>query len=170
MLTNAFSGAVNSGTVSTALALTNNTGGVLNSFTVRYDGEQWRNNGSADAHTLVLQYAFGANFADIASSSWISAGNAFNFTSPLTGASAAVDGNAAGKIADLGGTVTTDWSAGSTLWLRWADVNNTGNDHVLAIDNVRFSVTAAPVPEPSTYALLLAGLGAVGFIARRRRG
>jgi hypothetical protein len=28
---------------------------------------------------------------------------------------------------------------------------------------------AAPVPEPETYALLLAGLGAMGFISRRRR-
>jgi len=30
-------------------------------------------------------------------------------------------------------------------------------------------VTITPVPEPSTYALMLAGLGAVGFVARRRR-
>ena len=30
-------------------------------------------------------------------------------------------------------------------------------------------LNVAPVPEPETYALLLAGLGAVGFISRRRR-
>jgi hypothetical protein len=29
--------------------------------------------------------------------------------------------------------------------------------------------TLAPVPEPETYAMLLAGLGAVGFMARRRK-
>ena len=31
------------------------------------------------------------------------------------------------------------------------------------------ATSTAPVPEPSTYALLLAGLGAVGFVAGRRR-
>jgi hypothetical protein len=35
------------------------------------------------------------------------------------------------------------------------------------IDNVTFGITAA-VPEPETYALMLAGLGLVGFVARRR--
>lgn len=32
------------------------------------------------------------------------------------------------------------------------------------------SAVTAPIPEPGTYALLLAGLGVVGFVARRRRG
>lgn len=32
------------------------------------------------------------------------------------------------------------------------------------------NVTLAPVPEPETYALMLAGLGAIGYMARRRKG
>lgn len=39
--------------------------------------------------------------------------------------------------------------------------------YYVGIDNIRFSVTA--VPEPETYALLLAGLGVVGAIARRKK-
>ena len=38
-------------------------------------------------------------------------------------------------------------------------------NEALSIDN--FSVTLQPVPEPETYALMLAGLGLVGFAARR---
>ncbi|MES3012480.1 MAG: PEP-CTERM sorting domain-containing protein [Pseudomonadota bacterium] len=36
-----------------------------------------------------------------------------------------------------------------------------------AFETANYSIT--PVPEPETYALLLAGLGVVGFMARRRR-
>lgn len=168
VVTNAFAGPASTGTVYTVLALTNNSGNALNSFSLHYDGEQYRNNGNASAQSLVLQYGFGASYAAV--SSWTAAGTGFNFTSPVTGASAAiVDGNAAGKVANLGGTVTTNWASGNTLWVRWADLNDAGNDHLLAIDNVKLSVTAA-VPEPETYALLLAGLGVVSFVARRRRG
>jgi hypothetical protein len=36
-------------------------------------------------------------------------------------------------------------------------------------DEVDFYSSAAPVPEPETYAMMLAGLGLLGFVARRRK-
>jgi hypothetical protein len=31
------------------------------------------------------------------------------------------------------------------------------------------NLVAAPIPEPETYAMMLAGLGVIGFLASRRR-
>jgi len=166
-------GSIASGSVANptlAVAFTNNSGLALNSFTLGYDGEQWRNGGNASqaAHKLTVQYGFGSSFAAV--TTWTTAGTGFDFTSPVTAATGgAVVGNTAGLAAGLGGTIAADWAAGSTLWIRWNDVNDVGNDHGLAIDNMTLSVTAA-VPEPGSFAMLLAGLGAVGFVARRRRG
>jgi hypothetical protein len=36
-------------------------------------------------------------------------------------------------------------------------------------NELAFSFVANPVPEPETYAMLMAGLGVVGWVARRRR-
>lgn len=41
----------------------------------------------------------------------------------------------------------------------------TGQSYAFEVDNMSMT----PVPEPQTYALLLAGLGAISFVARRRR-
>ncbi|UJP03953.1 MAG: FxDxF family PEP-CTERM protein [Nitrosomonas sp.] len=42
------------------------------------------------------------------------------------------------------------------------------NDWNVGIDNINFDQVTA-VPEPETYAMLLAGLGLIGFMARRRK-
>ncbi len=153
------------------VAFTNDTGAALDGFTIGYDGEQWRDGGAATptAQTLVMEYGYGSSFATV--TAWTAAGAGFDFTSPVianTASGAAVNGNVAGLVTGLGGTVATSWAAGDTLWVRWIEVNNFGNDHGLAIDNLSFSVTA--VPEPGTLAMWLAGLASLGFVARRRRG
>lgn len=156
-----------------ALAVTNQSSANIRAFSLSYDGEQWRS-GTNAPQSLTVQYGFGDTFDAV--SQWTSAGSAFDFTSPVTGSIRPLNGDVAlNRVAGLGGTVTlTDWSIGQflvwapgqTLWVRWTDLNDAGNDHGLAIDNVVFSVA---VPEPSSHAIALAGLAVAGLVARRRK-
>ncbi|HEX2013157.1 MAG TPA: PEP-CTERM sorting domain-containing protein [Roseateles sp.] len=151
-----------------AVAFKNDSGSTLSKVSLGFDGEQWRNGGSSTANpglaqAMVLQYGFGDTIGAV---SWIAPGGSFNWSSPVFGttAAAAVNGNTTGKVAGVGGDLGLNWAANQTLWVRWIEVNDPNNDHALAIDN--FTITA--VPEPSSYAMLLAGLGVVGLLARRR--
>lgn len=162
--TGTYFGSPSSGSVAgwIAVSLTNNTAITLDTILIGYDGEQWRDGGNITAQTMVLEYGIGTTFATV--SSWTAAGSAYNFTSPVaTATGAAVNGNVAGLAAGKGGTLTgVAWNAGDTLWIRWVENNDAGNDHGLALDNFTF----AAVPEPSTGLL---GLAAVAMIPLRRR-
>lgn len=156
-----------------ALAVTNQSSANIGGFDLRYDGEQWRSAATV-AQSLTVQYGFGETFASV--STWTDAGAAFNFTSPVNAGSRPLNGNvASNRVEGVSGSVAfTDWSTGryvvwqpgQTLWVRWTDLNDVGNDHGLAIDNVVFTVV---VPEPTSYALALAGLAVAGLLARRRK-
>lgn len=153
-----------------AVALTNNSGGDFGSFSISYTGEQWRIGTTTVTDTTVLQYGFGATYAAV---SWTAPGGTFDFTSPQTGAgtATAIDGNASGNfVSGLGGTLGALWADGTTLWVRWVDVNVTAGDNGLAIDNL--TITGIPgssaVPEPSTWTLLT-GFAVFGFAFARRR-
>ena len=150
-----------------AVAFTNNTGQALNGFTVGFDGEQWRNGGNTSAQTMVLQYGFGNSFAGV--SNWTALGGNFDWTSPVTGSTAAAaNGNVAGLVANRGGSVTANWNNGNTLWIRWIENNDVGNDHGLAIDN--FSLTTSDVtPTPIPAAAYLFGSGLIGLVGIRRK-
>lgn len=70
-----------------------------------------------------------------------------------------VPGTASGSHASSGDPFDIDWSDGRAYFLG-----------APAVDRLGSSVTfTAVVPEPSEYAMLLAGLGLVGWMARRRR-
>ncbi len=57
---------------------------------------------------------------------------------------------------------------GSTLYTAYGNLMNASNNHLNAF-NKWLAMTPAPVPEPETYAMFIAGLGVIGGIARRRR-
>ncbi|MEQ1905664.1 MAG: PEP-CTERM sorting domain-containing protein [Pirellulaceae bacterium] len=169
----AYFGSPASGTVAGYIAVqfTNNTGVTLDQVTIRFDGEQWRNGGnlSLAAQSMVLEYGFGATFGTVGS--WTAPGGNFDWTSVVNSpaTAAAVDGNVAGLVAGRGGTLTSvPWLNGQSMWVRWIERNDTGNDHGLAIDRFSFSAINS-VPEPSSLAVgSLVGLALAGRFRRRR--
>ena len=87
---------------------------------------------------------------------------AFSFTDMTTG-------NASASYAVLGsfsgGTFTPYTTAAYQLILGFNDGLAVDGDY----DDMVIGLSVSAVPEPEAYALMLAGIGAVGFIARRRR-
>jgi hypothetical protein len=127
-----------------AFAATNTSAATLTSFTLGFDGEQWRNGGNTTAQAMVLEYGFGTSFDAV---TWNAPGGAFDWTSPVaTGTAAAVDGNTAGLVGSRGGSISgLNWTTGQTLWIRWTERNDFGNDHGLGIDNFSLSWTGAVI-------------------------
>ncbi|MSU58303.1 MAG: hypothetical protein EXS35_09005 [Pedosphaera sp.] len=122
----------------------NASGSNLVSFALSYTGEQWRQGGTAAVNNdLVLQYSTtGTNFTAL--------GNQFNFNSPFdTGPAGALDGNAAtNRVTGIGGTYlpTVAVTNGGVFYLRWADADNTSNDHALGVDDLTITFTFESVP------------------------
>ena len=147
--------------------MVNNSGATINALDVAFTGEQWRiGDTTSGANTLAFEYGIAtsinaaslSSFAGLSFSSVVVAG-----PPPET----ALNGNLVANQASRSGTLTgLNWGSGQTLAMRWTMNDLSGQDDGLAIDN--FSV-AMPVPEPETYALLLAGLALIGGIARRRK-
>jgi predicted extracellular nuclease len=120
----------------------NDTGSTISSLYINYAGEQWRNSAAA-AQTVDFQYQLGAT--SLNAGSWTDF-NPLDFTSPVTGGSVgARNGNLSTNRTFLSGTLSGfSLAAGQEIWLRWSDSNHTGNDHGLAIDDVRVSINPLP--------------------------
>lgn len=159
------------------VVLVNNTGRVLTAsdLNIAFRAEQWRT-GSANTTDEVwtFQYRISTTTIDVndpSSAGWTELAG-FNLNEIQTSASGAgpIDGNAIGNFVNVSGTLAgLVWNPGDRLVLRWMDANHQGSDAGMSVDDFSFTVFA-PVPEPSTTAMIAAATASAWLVSRRRSG
>ncbi|MEO6325784.1 MAG: ExeM/NucH family extracellular endonuclease [Thermoanaerobaculia bacterium] len=116
---------------------TNNTGATIGSLAVAYTGEEWRLGTAARTDQLTFEYSTTAT--DLVTGTWTNVA-ALNFVTPDTATTGAKNGNAAADRTALSSTIPAlSIANGATFWIRWTDIDATGADDGLSVDD--FSLT-----------------------------
>jgi hypothetical protein len=147
----------------------NGMGVTITSLTISYFGEQWRLGALSRLDRLDFQYSTDAT--SLTTGIWTDV-DTLDFVAPVTtGSTGALDGNAVQNRQQITSSIMgLSIQAGSSFWLRWTDLNASGADDGLAVDD--FTIAAIAVPEPSTFvagALLVLPFGVQGIRWLRSR-
>jgi hypothetical protein len=128
-------GALQSGTLvaTVGACFVNNTGAAIEALDIAYTGEQWRLGTADRADRIDVQYSLDAT--DPLTGTWTDI-PALAFATPNTAApTGARDGNVAENRTALSANVGLSIASGATFWIRWIDVNGSGADDGLAVDD-----------------------------------
>lgn len=116
---------------------TNNTGAEVTALDIAYTGEQWRLGTAGRTDQINFQYSLDAT--GLSNGAWVDV-DALDFVTPNTVATGAKDGNdAANRTAIASQIAGLAIANGSGFCIRWTDVNASGADDGLAVDD--FSLT-----------------------------
>jgi len=131
---------------------TNNSGSIITQLTISYYGEQWRLGATGRSDKLTFSYSLDAT--SLSTGSWTTV-TSLDFTAPnSTGTIGALDGNSSSNRSLVSYTITgLSIASGATFWIRFSDVNITGADDALGIDD--WSLT--PAGASGTPALAISG-------------
>jgi DNA/RNA endonuclease G (NUC1)/fibronectin type 3 domain-containing protein len=131
-------------------AFTNNTGTTITSLQVAYTGEEWRLGTAGRAITDRMDFQYSTDATSLTTGVWTDV-DSLDFNTPDNATVGAKNGNAAADRTALAATIgTLSIPNGATFWIRWNDIDATGADDGLAVDD--FSLTplgAAPNTAPS---------------------
>ncbi len=146
------------------VAFTNTGADPITNFTIGYNVEKYRTGTNSAGFSIQMYYSTNGT-------TWINAGSNFLTT---FGADATTAGyaSAPGDTRNVLATLTQTVPVGASLYLAWNYSVTTGttttNAQALGLDNFTF----AAVPEPSTWAMMIAGAGVLGVtqcLRRKRR-
>ncbi|MEO6252405.1 MAG: endonuclease [Ferruginibacter sp.] len=124
----------------------NNTGSTITSITINYTGEQWRLGATARVDRIDFQYSTDAT--SLSSGTWIDDNN-LDFIAPVTaGTIGALNGNTAANRTVIPAITINALSInpGAEFWIRWADLNASGADDGLGIDDFTINVDGIVIP------------------------
>ncbi|HBD21076.1 MAG TPA: nuclease [Arenimonas sp.] len=126
----------------------NDTGSTVTELDVAYTGEQWRLGTAARTDRLDFQYSVDATALN--NGTWVNA-DALDFSTPNTATTGAKNGNDVANRTAVAATIEgLSLANGAGFCVRWTDLNASGADDGLAVDD--FSITAAaaaPAPDYS---------------------
>jgi len=134
--------------------LLNGTGVTLTRMNVQFTGEVWRQ--SDIPKTLQFSYYVdltGTNkFTPTVATATIPSLNVNILTVPSDTGGVAVDGTSSFNQTNLSviNQTITNWPPGAALWLVWQMPDSTGKAQGLAVDNLSFSASVAPLQAPMT--------------------
>jgi len=125
----------------------NSTGSNISQVSLAGVMEQWRT-GSNSTGSEVCAFEYSTDATDLLTGTWTAA-TTFDLVEKITSsaASAALDGNLPDNQTAITATlIGLVWPSGTTLWIRWSDVNDTGNDGLYSIDNLVMTVSGTATP------------------------
>lgn len=154
------------------LDLTSGSGFFGDTFGVNNNGATF-----SDRFTFSVNSTSGMDFDAIISSISRTADTGLDVTGLSLYRAAGTDGTGAGTLISSGKSLQ---SGNIDVWTLSSDNLAVGNYYVQVSGNLVSDASAsfggavmmsptAPVPEPETYGMMLAGLGVLGFLARRRK-
>ena len=119
----------------------NDTGNIIDQLEISYVGEEWRfdpNRGTTIKDQITFEYSTDAT--SLTTGTWIPVSALTYETTNLTGTAGLRNGNDAAYRTAISNTITgLNINAGQTFWIRFVDVNVSGTDDGLAVDD--FSLT-----------------------------
>ncbi len=123
----------------------NNTGATVTSLDVAYRGEQWRLGTAGRADQIDFQFSTDAT--SLVTGTWTDE-NSLDFATPNQVTVGAKDGNVAPNFTAISSSLPgLTLAAGNVIWIRWNDLNASGADDGLTVDD--FSITPQGAGAPS---------------------